>query len=1019
MYFVLDLLSGGDLRYQLGRHPRKYFSEAQTKFFIACIVESLIYIHSQNIIHRDIKPENLIFDEKGYLHVTDFGIAKFLSSNNLNETSGTPGYMAPEVMRGLNHTGSVDYFAVGVIAYELMLGKRPYYGKNRKEIKEQMMIKQVFLDEDNIPVGWSQYAADFINRLLLRKDVNRLGYFNDLEVKRHPWLSDINFEDLVNYKIVAPFIPKKNNDNYDKKYCEEIEEIGIDTNIRYEEFRNNKRYSEIFEGFTFYNVDESQLIQYQEIYKKPSVKYTKNNLNLNLNNSNTSYFRKSRTINVDFDYKRSSRISQDLSQKKIDLTLKHPPNIRTKNNSISIPNNGNNPTIRRMRSQDLKIKYNNIPRNSIINNSRFSLKNGEDEFFIASPINSGRRTINNDNTLENNNTYKNYGNHSFLETNYIKGKVIHRSNSSSNISNNSNYVNIFNLLVNNVNNINNHNGINNNDSTMDKYQNNNSNCSKISTPISYNKINKPRIPLDKKTNSNYKNYNNLSCNNNNNNSYSYQNRSFVEKPKNRSFCYIDNNNISLNYNYNRRDLRSMFNESMEEDSKNYNYNYKNKSNTLKRAHSNYYIKQKIPHGSIRKIIPINLKEKDIPNKSNTINIDYYDKKPKSINYNKIQTIDYINAKDFSNNSFYIDKYENNGLVLDGNGNKFRNSASQKDVNRIYGYNILECNRHKHSNSLIIGEKNINRREAKININNCNNNSNSSSYANSYNNININNTNNNINSMNNTYCTSNSRNNRSINKSSNLNNNINKVSIRNDKSTSYKKIPIPSPLSKKILRKKIVEYNIANNSNSNLSTKMNCVNSSNLMNNSTLNNTSLNSKVSIINNNYINNSTLNNNNCKCTCYNYINNKDDIKSNNMYDKYKTSLKNDKSKIPYNNSINNKRQYYFDYSCTSNKKPKNDIISMKINEKTFCQYQYLENFDKYKKIKNNKNNTIKNDTNEKNNNHNLIRKKISEKYHTYESKEKKNKKANEQKGDLIKYYIGQAKIVNKNINYNQKYK
>jgi hypothetical protein len=141
--------------------------------------------------------------------------------------------------------------------------------------------------------------------------------------------------------------------------------------------------------------------------------------------------------------------------------------------------------------------------------------------------------------------------------------------------------------------------------------------------------------------------------------------------------------------------------------------------------------------------------------------------------------------------------------------------------------------------------------------------------------------------------------------------------------------------------------------------------------------------------------------------------------MYDKYKTSFKNDKSKIPYNNSINNKRQYYFDYSCTSNKKPKNDIISMKINEKTFCQYQYLENFDKYKKIKNNKNNNIKNDIIDKNNNHNLIRKKISEKYHCYEPKEKKTKKANEQKGDLIKYYIGQTKIVNKNINYNQKYK
>jgi hypothetical protein len=119
---------------------------------------------------------------------------------------------------------------------------------------------------------------------------------------------------------------------------------------------------------------------------------------------------------------------------------------------------------------------------------------------------------------------------------------------------------------------------------MDKFPNNN--YSKMSTPISYNKVNKAKIPLDKKTNSNYKNYNNLSSNNNSNNNYSYQNRSFVEKPKNRSFCYMDNNNISLNYNYSRKDLRSAFNESLEEENKNYNYNYKNKRNTLKRANYN-------------------------------------------------------------------------------------------------------------------------------------------------------------------------------------------------------------------------------------------------------------------------------------------------------------------------------------------------------------------------------------------------------------------------------------------------
>ena len=173
LYLVLDLLTGGDLRYQIGHHRRQYFTEQQTKFFVSCIISALYYIHNKNIIHRDIKPENLVFDNKGYLHITDFGIAKFKNKNNKNETSGTPGYMAPEVMKGLNHTGSVDYFAVGVITYELMMGKRPYLGKSRKEIKEQMMSKQIYLNTDMIPSGWSEESADFINQLMIRKDVKR------------------------------------------------------------------------------------------------------------------------------------------------------------------------------------------------------------------------------------------------------------------------------------------------------------------------------------------------------------------------------------------------------------------------------------------------------------------------------------------------------------------------------------------------------------------------------------------------------------------------------------------------------------------------------------------------------------------------------------------------------------------------------------------------------------------------------------------------------------------------------
>ena len=121
LYLVMDLLNGGDLRYHIARHRR--FSEEQTKFFITCILVSLDYIHSKSIVHRDIKPENLVFDDKGYLRVTDFGIARIWNPDTSKETSGTPGYMAPEVMCRQNHGVAVDYFAVGVIAYECMMGR--------------------------------------------------------------------------------------------------------------------------------------------------------------------------------------------------------------------------------------------------------------------------------------------------------------------------------------------------------------------------------------------------------------------------------------------------------------------------------------------------------------------------------------------------------------------------------------------------------------------------------------------------------------------------------------------------------------------------------------------------------------------------------------------------------------------------------------------------------------------------------------------------------------------------------
>ena len=258
LYLVMDILNGGDLRYHISRYRK--FSEEQTRFFIANIIYSLQYIHSNNVIHRDIKPENLVLDEKGYVRITDFGIAKENMEDNSSETSGTPGYMAPEVMKARHHSFAVDFFAVGVIGYEFMLGKRPYYGKNRKEIKEQMLAKQALITEDILPHEWSSESMDFINSLLQRKESKRLGYSGGArgseELMKHLWLRYYPWHDLKNKTLLAPFIPDP-KDNFDKLYCESIDKISEETQIRYEEIYVSSHFKKAFVNF-FYNEDEPE-----------------------------------------------------------------------------------------------------------------------------------------------------------------------------------------------------------------------------------------------------------------------------------------------------------------------------------------------------------------------------------------------------------------------------------------------------------------------------------------------------------------------------------------------------------------------------------------------------------------------------------------------------------------------------------------------------------------------------------------------------------------------------------------
>ena len=258
LYLGLELMKGGDLRYHLINYPRT-FNESQLKFLLSNIIMGIEYIHSKNIIHRDLKPENILFDNKGYAYITDFNIScKKEEINTNNDISGTPVYMAPESIFLREQNFSIDFYSLGIISYELIMGRRPYEGNNRQEIKN-ILNDNNFEIKDNIRISSS--CQDLINRLLDKNPENRIGFNSGtIEIKKHFFFNGFNWDLLQRRKFVSPiaeiinFEKSKNNitdELFDQNYCNRIDEIDENTNNRYNEIMNHENYRNYFRQYTY------------------------------------------------------------------------------------------------------------------------------------------------------------------------------------------------------------------------------------------------------------------------------------------------------------------------------------------------------------------------------------------------------------------------------------------------------------------------------------------------------------------------------------------------------------------------------------------------------------------------------------------------------------------------------------------------------------------------------------------------------------------------------------------------
>jgi len=125
----MPFIKGGEL-YKILKEFKK-LSEDVVRFYIVQIIMAIGYLHKKGIMHRDLKLENILVDEKGYIKIIDYGLAKTFSEGDLAKTfAGTPEYLAPEMINKQGHDYSVDWWAVGILMYEMLIGVTPFYSRS-------------------------------------------------------------------------------------------------------------------------------------------------------------------------------------------------------------------------------------------------------------------------------------------------------------------------------------------------------------------------------------------------------------------------------------------------------------------------------------------------------------------------------------------------------------------------------------------------------------------------------------------------------------------------------------------------------------------------------------------------------------------------------------------------------------------------------------------------------------------------------------------------------------------------
>ncbi|KAH9383540.1 hypothetical protein HPB48_025112 [Haemaphysalis longicornis] len=253
LFFVMEYVNGGDLMFQIQK-ARK-FDEPRARFYAAEVTLALMFLHQYGVIYRDLKLDNILLDTDGHCKIADFGMCKEGIKNGVTTTTfcGTPDYIAPEILQELEYGPSVDWWALGVLMYEMMAGQPPFEADNEDDLFESILHDDVLY-----PVWLSKEAVSILKGFMTKNPAKRLGCVEsqggEQAILSHAFFKDMDWEALEARKVKPPFKPKiktkRDVNNFDQDFTKEEPTL---TPVNQEVLRNINQ--EEFKGFSFVNED--------------------------------------------------------------------------------------------------------------------------------------------------------------------------------------------------------------------------------------------------------------------------------------------------------------------------------------------------------------------------------------------------------------------------------------------------------------------------------------------------------------------------------------------------------------------------------------------------------------------------------------------------------------------------------------------------------------------------------------------------------------------------------------------